>query len=196
MYIGRWNYYNLGRGRLLGSKFCFFSIFYPHHSLISFFDQFFSILGPFLIPRILNFGALACTGAQFLQIWHFWRYCKNWFKIPGFGARKSIENSRNFENKTSLNTSLFLTLIFFDFLSILTPKLASNGVSFLRVFFKMGPKGAQEAPRGLQEVILREFGFHCGRFLASFFRSCWIFPEYFWASGLAFVPVHMLSCFP
>ena len=120
----------------------------------------------------------------------------NWFKIPGFGACKSIENSRNFENKTSLNTSLFLTLIFFDFLSILTPKLAFNGCGFLRVFFKMGPKGAQEAPRGLQEVILREFGFHCGRFLASFFRSCWIFPEYFWASGLAFVPVHVLSCFP
>ena len=66
------------------------------------------------------------------------------------------------------------------FASILPPKLRSKRWSFLQVFFKMGPRGSQEVPRGLQQRILRDFGVHFGKFKVaylgfSYVSSCDVF---------------------
>ena len=54
-------------GRLLGSKFAFFSIFFLIIFWLHFWIDFLMIFCWFWTPRILNFSAPACTGAHFLQ---------------------------------------------------------------------------------------------------------------------------------
>ena len=116
----------------------------------------------------------------------------NFHKIHVFASRpkidrkiieKFIQKSTKKRNKSSKKRvwqhiafqRRFLVIL----ATILDPELAQN-FGFFSDFFgswaKMGPRAPQEAPRGLQEWILTDFGLHFERFLASFF---WIFCNFF-----------------
>ena len=100
-------------------------------------------------------------------------------KNCGFEGPKSMQNPRQSMKKTCLKTRTFLTSIFFDFSSILIPKLLpSYSLQFPSDPYlqdvgkylgpKRRPRGPKSVPRGLQEGILRDFGLHFERFSISF----------------------------
>ena len=110
-----------------------------------------------------------------------------------------MQNQRKSMKKTCLKTSAFLTSIFFDFSSILAPKLKPRKQIPRSFFWILGPRDAQEAPRapqeaprGLQEGILKDFGF---TFWEAFDIIFGTMNRYFWASGLAYVLVRGLLYF-
>ena len=115
-----------------------------------------------------------------------------------------MQNRRKSMKKMCLKTNAFLTSIFFDFSSILAPKLSSKKQIAFRFFRILSPRGAQEAPRapqeappqeaprGFQEGILRDLGF---TFWEAFDIIFGTMNRYFWASGLAYVLVRGLHYF-
>ena len=91
--------------------------------------------------------------------------------------------------------SPILASIFFDCRFHFGSQIKVQKIRFFRIFFQ-DPRCAEAAPKGLQELILSDFGLHCGRSLWSFLvEFSQIFCWHVWASGLAYVPLHVLLYF-
>ena len=118
-----------------------------------------------------------------------------------------MQNRRKSMKNMYLKTNAFLTSIFFRFFVDFGSQVEVQKTHFFNDFFKDGPSGAQEAPKrpqeapkSLQKGSKRGFWRILGLIFGGSWSLCWDFSWicswHVWASGLAYVPLHVLLYFP